>query len=584
MLAIRTSGPPLFLAAAALLQCADSPPPVNGGDARQLSLVNPSTVDLGLVPGDQRALLVAYRTLEGTPLPGHRVKFAIFGDPRGSTLSADTAATDAKGVASVQIRAGAATTAFEVRISADHAPGLTLYVVVSTAGFGALSVQSNYHGEPPARQTLDLLYLLFAGQSCPVLDAERLPEPQRTRAAGRIDEPVNFAALALDVDFTLAALVYDAQQIPQAMGCVELPAGLLRASQVLELVVVIEDLPRRLAGDFVVRSQLALPGASRPLVEALDPWGGLGDCKNAPAQLLLDCIIDALDPDDPLDCLVAVPVSETAQALSSQRGLLDGGCRGDTTAAEAVSLDRLFRQRMDENALEQLAALARITDEGAAALSRFTLQSRLSLGPLDQGNRALASHRLQQITFDDGSRSASYAVKELGLPQTLADGIVVSLVDDELEIAPHQFTLGYGPVARQALGALLLAPAGMPASSSELARAMTEWVTEPGSDPGCPAIDLLACQAAGFAQGCLEEACELGLVALAEHLDRGFTALFGPHADLRLGGRARIIDEDGDRQVERLGDPSGDWTDALLYLEEDPTRPASASFVGDLAR
>src|SRR6476646_7239051 len=84
--------------------------PPDGGPPLALDVLDSSQI--GLHYGKSTELRVRYHTDDAaaTAVTGAAVRFSIFGDPAGSTLSRDTVTTDVNGVATVTLTAGQAET------------------------------------------------------------------------------------------------------------------------------------------------------------------------------------------------------------------------------------------------------------------------------------------------------------------------------------------------------------------------------------------------------------------------------------------------------------------------------------------
>src|SRR5205823_2443842 len=102
-----------------------SPPmgPPDGGGPLALDVVAPGTQIL-LHYGMSTALQVRYHTDDAAarPVSHAAVRFSIFGDPAGSTLSSDMATTDTNGLAQVTLTAGQAEAQFRIAATAVNAP------------------------------------------------------------------------------------------------------------------------------------------------------------------------------------------------------------------------------------------------------------------------------------------------------------------------------------------------------------------------------------------------------------------------------------------------------------------------------
>ena len=156
----------------------------------QLTLVDPATPHTELRQGDTRQLAVRYRSVLGSPISGAQVDFVMLGNAKGSTLSADSARTDASGLASVELRAGSASTEFAVRAVAPGVPYLSIAVAVTDFEPGTLSVHTAYEGRLPAAQLERIELLLYESTGCSNVGLSATPcRPTATtrfsRPAGR---------------------------------------------------------------------------------------------------------------------------------------------------------------------------------------------------------------------------------------------------------------------------------------------------------------------------------------------------------------------------------------------------------------
>ena len=127
-----------WLPALALAAGGPAPPIMEG--PRGASLLEPlGELSMGLHYRELLPLGVRYRDLSGRPVVGGEVRFRIFGDPVGSTISRDSAVTDGTGEARVQVEAGNEEAAFRVVASAADASDLEFAVAVSSASGSAWS-------------------------------------------------------------------------------------------------------------------------------------------------------------------------------------------------------------------------------------------------------------------------------------------------------------------------------------------------------------------------------------------------------------------------------------------------------------
>src|SRR5436853_2498629 len=105
-----------FLAVLAVLlaACADSGPYRPSEMTGAPHLVPSGALAMGLGYGEVRPLAVTLFDGEGRPSPDSVIRFRIFGDPGGSTLSTDRARTDFAGLATVELTAGGSEASFHV--------------------------------------------------------------------------------------------------------------------------------------------------------------------------------------------------------------------------------------------------------------------------------------------------------------------------------------------------------------------------------------------------------------------------------------------------------------------------------------
>ena len=186
---------------------------------------------------------------------------------------------------------------------------------------------------------------------------------------------------------------HDAHGVRIALGCVDLMGSSLVAGGSVEVSLPLHDAIPSPIGRFAVTSPVAFvpPLAARPLIAG--PWRDLGDCPLDPAQLLLDCTIDALSPEtggDPLDCkpsAVAGGEGALGDALAARRGLLitdriagtPTACRGAFDSAMAPSLDAIAMGLFGSPTPALLVALPAIGDDAAHVLDTVRLSSTLDV-------------------------------------------------------------------------------------------------------------------------------------------------------------------------------------------------------------
>ena len=555
-----------------------------------------SRLDVGLKPGQAKVIGVRYETPKALPLQGEGVGFAIFGDPHGTTLSSDTGTTDSQGHARVEIRAGAAEATFEIHITAQGASPLIFSVQISKAGFSTLTVHLSYVGKLLREHDVSRVDVrLFTGKRCASLGPTDTSDPLRRQSVTSLSQSVSFATLPIDRDHTLHSVLFDREDRLRAWSCLEIPATLAREAEDLTLMQALDDATPLLAGIYDLTTTLILPKANRPLAAALDPWANLTRCPSDPAQEILDCILDARDPGDPLDCVIEAPSPET-QALLAERGSPIKGCRPEKTARGGATIDSRLAEIMAQDGKDILQSLKTLKSQAPSLLSAIELHSVLELSAAASNGRLLAKHRLVDMTFPRGLTKTTYKLSKLPLGAPLgATAIAAHLRGWHLELSAHALSLRPGLLLRQGLSDEILTPTKIPADSTSLVQRLANLVhatNAAGQDiNGCAAIEKIVCTTARLPSDCLKKACPLGLLALASRLEAGFAAL-DQHGqvDLFFGGEASVADTHGRLRVDRIGNIDGTstsspgrWTTATLHLADEALEIKEATFTGRLA-
>jgi hypothetical protein len=500
--------------------------------------------EVGLAYGVARILRVLYLDENGTPRPGRAVAFAIVGEARGSTLSAPSAQTDATGIASVELRAGQNEAAFQVQVSATGATAAVFLVAINERGeFAVLVIRSTI----PADVTVSgqLAVRLYDhendGVTCATLPVFAPPTTPRTLFADPPDKAVTFGTLLPTRGYSV--LVASSDAAPLVAGCVDLGPGLLETGITMETLVPLRLLVGELAASYVLTSQLPI-GTLDEVADAFAPL----TCPLAPADLIVDCLIDAQTgaEGDPLDCVPSAAdlADPTGLALAAHRGaLLADGCHDENIVAgvPSRSLEKVLRDALVSAAPSVIDSLdaAALPETVASALARLTLTSQLRLTATPAPGHWVAEHRLTGATFTDAS-GAGEAVLDLattGLPHPTALGVgVTELATGEVELAPHEMSLRFGHLARQAAGILLFARHGLPADSPAIFDLLGQALAA-GKPDLCDALDELICPAAGLAAGCLQATCAEAWAACPTALDARLLAFDGG-TDISLEGTA----------------------------------------------
>lgn len=525
-------------------------------DMVQLAPNQPGTVSFRLENG-------------GVPVPGRTVSFAIVAsDPsmgtRGATLTSPAAVTDASGVATAGVRAGLATTLFQVQaqIGANSA---AVSVIVEEGTTGTLLVAPFFTSATTPQKTTKVQILFYDATTCAAIDPDdpappaRKPEPLATG-----DQAVAISAVSTAT--TSAVLVQAIGLGPTivATGCVDVPGSTVLPDATVEVAVPLADAVPDPVGTFALTSTMTFAPRLAAAAALAAPWQALSACPLDPAQLWLDCTVDALSPatpDDPLDCVpAAAPGAEgpIGDALMARRGawLLDGSgatltCRSARDSQAQESLDAVVQGLFGSPAPAALVALPAIGADAASLLASVRFTSLLAVTPGSQPGSFVVTHTLQQALFGPGW-SVAVPLAALGLPvlQAVTSG---ALAGGTLNIARHAFTLRLGSSARAAFGPLALVPRGFPGDATGFVAALFANAQSPDGATGCGALDATVCPAVAQPAGCLLAACAAGLSALAGSLDGAFSAADGTGLDLALSGAAPLVPAPGTLRTQRLG-------------------------------
>jgi hypothetical protein len=532
----------------------------------RLVILNESDI-LGLGFGERRTLRVRYETDEGEPIPETVIEFALItaGTERtgGTGLSATDAETDELGVARVDLVAGAENVSFRVSVDAPDALGATFYIAVSDMGFANLVISPVHSGwRVPADDFANVQVRLYRATSavCADIDIDDPPEslfPPRSMAAFGTD--ASYQNISAGEGYTVVSWTEGPDNsTPLSFGCVDLDSPQVPPARVsFDVVVVDRDL--YLPASTTLSSLFDM----QPVVDAIDAtgvnaaWDILG-CQAGPGQLLLDCTLDALAPDDALDCIVNGDSAITT-ATEASRGAPDAaGCRPSVYGNMIPSLDQVLTDAVVAGDAWPVGPdLAEVLSTRHEITQGFELHTTLTLW--DQAAR----HELSSIRISGGGDDYTIDFADTAFPQLSDDQVGLSGSDPtQLALTSHGFTLRYGYLSQWAFADLALAPKGL--DDDALGTALASSATNGGSGAtDCIAVSELTCGEIGQAASCLEVACQQGVIALDGLLTLWWQAMNGVGLDLTLSGSAPIYDFDGDLTVDSIGaDEKGKRTGA----------------------
>ncbi len=577
--------PGAILALATLAACGSEQAPPTPTTPRTLVATPPSTQ---VPPGGTATLVFEVDGPTGAPLPGAVVSFAIVVDPttpdskaQGATLAAASATTDAQGHCAARVTAGLAAV-FLVRATTANATVDVVVLVVAAGQSGAVDVAPFFPapaGAHAAAVATTIEILFFDNRSCSGIDVRNPPQPLRTMhslpASGAV---TRYDLLATNVGYAIVGRALDSRGGIRALGCVDLPGRALVPGGAVEIALPLVDAGPDPVGTYVATSPLPIAPPLAAAATLAATWIDVTDCPLDPAQLWLDCTIDALGPasdGDPLDCVPATtPGGDGAlgDALGALRGAPLAGpdgaptaCRGSKGAGSEPSLDAVVQGMFGSPAPQAFIHLTAAGVDAAHLFDELQVRSTLDVRTAGTLTDATITHTLTSLSFGLAGMTTDVSLVTLGLPVLTATTSGV-ITDDTLTIAQHGFTARLGSAARVAFGTLALTPRGLPADATGVVAAIASLAhSEDGKLAGCVALDDEVCPRVGRAIGCLVTACATGLNALAARLDASFDAADGTGLDLYLAGSAPLLETNKGGLAGRLGDlqagaRAGTWT------------------------
>ncbi len=581
-------------ATAALAGCRSDPPlasPDAGIPAGLAMDVSPPT--LVIRPGSSGRALFSLRDANGAAVPNYPLSFTTVDEngnpaPVDARLSAPQVLTQDDGSAALEIMLGnwaGQSLPVSFAVQATCAGGVTaaVDVMVTTNAYSVevVPVAAEDLLGTGAANVKTTRFLFYDDTTCGELDLTDLNSLTSGSARPRTPHTVAaygswvFSGIAGTGSSAVVGIGLDSNTFPLISGCVDIAGASLSESQTMITTLYMDRLYPIPRGTFDVSSDFVLTPAPAALGPAQSTWAMWSLCGLDPARLWLDCTLDALNTTaaDPLDCVpiegsegtlgasivarrgtVVAPVSGTTIGTTSN----DAGtsCRGPLDKSGNRSLESII-DGLFANARTQLQAskLDAFSDEIASLLREIRLDSQLDITDADSINNFLVEHSLVQITFPWAIAPISLKTASLGLPYTSAQ-VQATLKAGQLSLSNHAFTLRLGSTTRAAFEATSLKSRSAEDADS-LVKAvfgLAQWKDNTGTLTGCAALDAALCDQLKQARGCLSNACQSGLTALASKLDQAFDGLDGNGFDFKLSsGAAPVVDFGGDGLADALG-------------------------------
>lgn len=506
--------------------------PPDGGPPLALDVLDPPGAQIGVHYGKSIDLRVRYHTDDAAarPISGQPVRFSIFGDPAGSTLSRDRAVTDSSGVATVTLTGGQAEASFRVAANAVNAPEADFDVSVSKLDFVELDVTLSWTlpSSPAA-----LRALLYDDRACAQLPpSPTMPAPFRALSQSNTSSASLRFLNLLSKSYAVVGRAETASGKLLGYGCVDVGAELVPPGSVSTLPVPLAQVFPSPAGTYALTSNLMpMPSLGAALIA---PWSIFGDCVYGAAQLLLDGmgITSHRDPPNP------------------------DGCRPLST----TSLDYQLQQMLTAQPSAPARLLGKIVDDLGAVTSSCVLSSQLVVTAIGNGNWT-GQHTLASISFSTGGMPKSYDLVALGMPVIAVKNIALADDGTNLAIGSHGFTLGWTTLWKQAFVDQSLA-VRVPGIGSPPIRALVAAVVAAAmrnGKSGCAAVEDLVCSVLGGTCN-YQAACASAIDSVAASLDGPFAPASG--IDLVMMGSAQAVDNVGDLVVHQL--VGGSWSSATL--------------------
>jgi hypothetical protein len=586
---------------AALVACGGAcaggePGPTPTGD--RLFVADPAMIQIG--PGETASARFVL-TSGGVPIGAQTVNFEIVDDPempgdeaKGAVLGSMTAVTDGDGAAIVDVTAGEETV-FHVLATAGGVPAELVIIVAPATGTVMVAPFFTANSNASGRTT-SIEVLLIDNRPCAALDLNGRLRPSR--------DPVALPSSGGTARFDLVSTTGSNAIVGRALGghggaiatgCVDLLGSSLVPNGVVQVAVPLRDATPDPVGTYTLAWPLRFVPPLAAAAVIAEPWRDLGDCPLDPAQLFLDCTIDALSPAtdlDPLDCkpsAVAGGEGTLGNALAARRGAMivdfSGavtGCRGARDGSGTPSLDAIAMGLFGSPTPALVVALPAIGADAAHALDGADMTSSLDVRPSGRADEYVVTHVLTSARFG----SATVTLATLALPALTAYTTAITR-DGLLIIDDHGFSLRLGRVARAGFGLTALAPRLPEAKTPDaggLVSALLDLLRTSDGSGGCAALDRVLCADVGRPPECLGAACPAGLSALVAKLHGAFDAADGTELDLYLAGSAALIDMRGDGMTHQLGSSTSDPTAIASWSVDLSTArgPArlTASFTG----
>jgi hypothetical protein len=315
---------------------------------REIELTSDTALRIGF--GKHSKIRGRLLDVDGKPISGKHVGFALIGRPVDSAITSLDAQTDDDGAFSNTLIAGESDATFRVRISNEAAYDTYVDVAVSNAGFGTLIVTASYGGDRAVEQRS---VFAVAGVDCK--DAERMAGDPMATFADK-EKEARLPALPADTSYAVTVVAEGADGTVVARGCID---GVNIESDVeTPIEIALEDQALKPKGEFVLSAEIdaTLPASALSTVlRSAEEAAIVGDTPGQPAppdaeaRFLLDSHDAVLRSDDfaadkellkLADALATARMQDVVEMRPDHalQGELEIASRGPLAAAASIAM------------------------------------------------------------------------------------------------------------------------------------------------------------------------------------------------------------------------------------------------------
>lgn len=555
----------------ALAACQKGAPPLwPDADVAEPDKIVATSDTVAIPPGGSRQLGFHLLDAHGAPVSGAVISFAIVDKPEtpgsgGAKLSLSSGLTDEQGLVTLQVIAGAGSEdakplAFSVNASAGQR-SFILPIFVTSGVLASAEFVPQVEGGNADVVSISLTF--YDDTACADLSQDHPPPSIRQASDLGPDTPsVTISSVVTSGVHAVLAVATGTRGRVVAKGCVDLPGNSLSPSQVMRVLLPLARMRVSPVGTYHVDAQFSISAPLPGTVSLREQWKILSSQPCDPATIWLDCTIDALSGDtleDPLDCQpVTGGEGALGEVLRSKRPLAGSGrdCASQLDASGKASLDTKVHALFPASFLSRVS-LAKLPDELTTALSQLALSSTLTVVESGLADVLNIEHALDTLSLLNPNTNLPIplSAEDLGLPVRDVWFSSRQTRAGQLELASHGFTLRLGSLARQITSTTSLTSRLGIADAGGFVSALFDGAARSSRSTslrGCDALDSLLCEEAGLEHDCIKLACLDGLEKLGQLLDTSFAILDGPELDFFIWGSASLVDNNDDRQAERL--------------------------------